>query len=123
MKKPLLTLTALLFTAALATTSFAGNQEGKAGGAFMGKVSASADGTLTVANKKKGDQTFKTSAQTKITRADGTAGTAADLKVGSLVKVVPGTSPDQAAEIKLAEPKKKEGKPEAAKPDAPKTTE
>ena len=120
MKKSLLKFTAILFTAALATTSFAGDKEAKAGGAFMGKVSTVAEGTITVSNKKKGDQTFKTTADTKITKADGTAAAASDLKVGSIVKVTPGTTPDQAAKITLVGPKKK---PEAAKPEAPKTTE
>jgi len=116
MKKSLLKFTAILFTAALATTSFAGDKDAKSGGAFSGKVSVVADGTITVANKKKGDQTFKTSADTKVTKADGTAGAASDIKVGSMVKVVPGTSPDQAAAITLVEHKKKE----SAQPEAPK---
>ncbi len=123
MKKLLFTFTAILFTAALAATSFAEDKEAKAEGAFKGKVSAVADGTVTVANQKKGDQTFKTSAETKIIKADGTDGAASDLTVGSMVKVTPGTTPDQAAKITFVEPKKKPDAKPDAKPKAPKTEE
>lgn len=111
MKKNLIRFTALLFAAALATTSFAADgakeKKGDKPTACRGKITALADGTLTVSNKKKGDTTFKTNAETKYLKADGTAGTASDIKTGTPVAVTPGKSPDEAAKVKVITPKKK----------------
>jgi len=107
MKKSLIKIVTALFTVALATSSFAGK-----GGAkerpTMGKVTAVADGTITISNKRTGDKTFKTSSDTTYAKADGTTGAATDIKVGSMVKVTAGATPDAAASIALFEHKKKD---------------
>lgn len=111
MKKSLIKFTAFLFVAALATTSFAAEgakeKKGDKPAGSRGKVTAMADGTLTVSNKKAGDKTFKTNDSTKYIKADGTTGTASDIKTGTPVIVTPGESPDQAATVKVIAPKKK----------------
>ena len=117
MKKSLIKVATALFAVAIATSSFAGKDGEKAKG-VGGKVSAVADGTITVANKKLGDKTYKTSADTKVVKADGTAGTLSDIKSGSMIRVTAGAAPDQAASIQIVERKKKEGTQTAKDPAA-----
>jgi len=116
MKKIIITTlcAAALFT--IPQSAFAGQKEkaDKAGEA-AGKVTAVGEGTITITSKKNGEQTFKTDSTTKFAKADGSAATATDIKVGARVKVAPGASPDQAAQISLHEPKAKDG---AAKGDS-----
>lgn len=100
MKKSLTLLAAALV--ALASTSFAGDKPAS------GKVSAVSGDSITLANKKTGDKTFKTGADTKVLKADGSTGTLSDIKDGSLLKITAGSSPDQAAQIQIVE-KKKDG--------------
>lgn len=125
MKKSLIKFTALLFVVAFATTSFAadGAKEKKTDrpAGSRGKVTAIADGTLTISNKKKGDTTFKTNAETKYLKADGSEGTASDIKTGTPVMVTPGKSPDQAAKVKVLAPKKKGETTEKPKKEKPAT--
>lgn len=118
MKKSLIKIATAFCAVAIATSSFAGKDGEKAKG-FAGKVSAVADGTITVANKKLGDQTFKTSADTKVLKADGTAGSLSDIKSGSMIRVTAGSAPDQAASIQVVEKKKKDGTKPAKDPAAP----
>lgn len=114
MKHTLVKFATTAIVLALATTAFAGKEGGKQGGS-AGKVSAVADGSITITNKKTGDHTFKTAPETKVVKTDGAAGALSDVKVGSLVRITAaGTAPDQAAQIQLVERKKK---------DAPKTAE
>lgn len=102
MKKSLHLLATLLFTVAIASTAFAGDKPSS------GKVSAIADGSLTLANKKTGNTTFKTGSDTKVLKADGSAGSLSDIKDGAHIKVTAGSAPDQAAQIQIVE-KKKDG--------------
>jgi len=88
---------------------------------FGGKVAAVGAGTITVSNKKKGDQTFKTDAATKYVNADGSAATASDIKVGERVQVIAGATADQAATVTLQAGGKK-GAPKTPAKDAGKTT-
>lgn len=110
MKKSLIKLASFAFAIAIASSSFAA--EGKPS---AGKVSAVADGSITVANKKSGDQIFKTGADTKVLKADGSAGSLSDIKSGVKVKVTAGSAPDQAAQIQIVEAKKKDDGDKAAK--------
>ncbi len=105
MNKTLIKVATALFTVAIATTSFAGKGEKPA----MGKVTAVTDSSITVNNKKTGEKTFKISPDTKFAKVDGTAGAASDIKVGSMVKITAGATPDAAATISAYEHKKKEG--------------
>ena len=122
MKKSLFKLATAFFVVAIATSSFAG-ESGKKPKGIVGKVSAVADGTITVANKKTGDQTFKTSADTKVLKADGTAGSLSDLKSGAMIRVTASASPDQAATIQVVEKKKKDASATAKDPAAPANTD
>lgn len=120
MKKHIITTLSIAALLVLPQAIFAGEKGGAV--AFGGKVTAVADGTITVTNKKSGDKTFKTDAATKYAKADKTDAAAADIKVGSMVKVKAGAAPDQAATIILAAPTNKnsakEGKNGAAKDSA-----
>lgn len=108
MKKSLIKLTAFAFAVAIATTSFAadGAKEGKKG--LAGKVSTVADGSITIASKKLGDQSFKTGSETKVLKADGSAGSLSDLKSGASVRITPDPSGEQASQIQIVEHKKKD---------------
>lgn len=86
-----------------------------------GKVTAVGAGTITVSNKKKGDLTFKTDAATKYVKADGSAATAADIKVGDRVKVKAGSAADQAAEVTLQAARAKYTSPKNPSKDTGKT--
>ncbi|CAN5619931.1 hypothetical protein BH09VER1_BH09VER1_13530 [soil metagenome] len=112
MKNFLIKSVIALCATVLATSSFAAKGNKKAAG-YRGKVTAVADGTVTVSNKKLGDKTYKTDASTKVLKIDGTTGTVADLKTGSLVRVVTGTDADVATEIRAIEKKKKANAPAA----------
>ncbi len=109
MKKSLVKFTALAFAVAIASTSFAadGAKEDKKG--LTGKISTVADGSITVANKKLGDQSFKTGSDTKVLKADGSAGSLSDLKSGSHVRITPDPTGEQASQIQIVEHKKKDG--------------
>ena len=119
MKKHIITALSIAALYALPQTILAG-QTGEP--AFAGKVSAVAEGTITVTNKKSGDKTFKTDSSTKYAKSDKTDAAAADLKVGSMVKVKAGATPDQAATIIMVVPATKdaakEGKNAKAKDGA-----
>jgi len=84
---------------------------------FGGKVKSVADGTIVVANPRLGEQTFKTDAATIFAKSDGTTATAADIKVGERVQIVPGAAEGQVKKVSIFVPK---AKPEgsAAKPNA-----
>ncbi len=120
MKKHIITTLSIAALLALPQAVLAGQKGGEA--AFGGKVTAVSEGTITVTNKKSGDKTFKTDAATKYAKSDKTDAAAADIKVGSMVKVKAGTAPDQAASIILAVPGAKDpakgGKDGAAKDSA-----
>jgi len=105
MKKYIITTLSIAALLVLPQAVFAGE---KGEGAFGGKVTAVAEGTITVTNKKSGDKTFKTDAATKYAKSDKTDAAAADLKVGSMVKVKAGAAPDQAATIILVVPPAKD---------------
>ena len=109
MKKHLITLATVLIALAAAPASFAGKHD-KEGG-IAGKVSAVANGSVTITNKKEGDRILKTDASTKVTKLDGTAGALSDITAGAHVRVKAGTAPDQAAEIRIVEHKKKGAAP------------
>lgn len=106
MKNFLLKSLIALCATVLATSSFAGKGNKKAPG-YHGKITAVADGTITVSNRKLGEKTYKTDASTKVLKLDGSAGTLSDLKTGSLVRVATGTDTGLATEIQAIERKKK----------------
>jgi len=109
MKNFLIKSVIALCATVLATSSFAG--KGNKAPGYRGKITAVADGTLTVSNKKLGDKTYKTDATTKVLKIDGSAGALTDLKKGALVRVTTGTDTSLATEIQAVEKKKK---PDAA---------
>lgn len=57
--------------------------------------------TVTIAANKEGEMAYATTAQTKILKLDGTAGTLADLTPGVTVKVATGSNPNEASQIQI----------------------
>lgn len=115
MKNFLIKTVIALCTMLIATSSFAGKGNKRAPG-YHGKITAVADGTITVSNKKLGEKTYKTDASTKVLKLDGSPGTLSDLKIGSLVRIATGPDTGLATEIQAIERKKKPGA--AAAPSA-----
>lgn len=102
-------LVAVVAAGFLVPNSYAGKGGGKKALGYQGKVDAvTADGAVTVSNRKLGDKTFKTDANTKVLKTDGTAGALADVKTGSRVRVSTGTDTSVAQQIQLVERKKKD---------------
>lgn len=109
MKKHIITTLSIAALLVLPQAVFGGEKGEKGGeGPFGGKITAVAEGTITVTNKKSGDKTFKTDAATKYVKSDKTDAAATDLKVGSTVRVKAGAAPDQAATIILVVPPAKD---------------
>jgi len=107
MKKFLSYAMATVMVLALPTMAFAKKDKNSSG--FAGKVTAvdTTANTITVGQKKKGeDKTFK-AADAKIT-VDGTSAKLADITVGMHAKVTVGTSPDVASAIDASAGKKGE---------------
>lgn len=104
--KSLIALCAL----AIASSSFAGKGNKKAPG-YRGKITAVADGSITVSNKKLGDKTYQTNSSTKVVKLDGSEVPLTSLQKGALVRVITGADTSVATEIQAIEKKKK---PEAA---------
>lgn len=102
-------LVALIVSSLVAFSSTALHAADPAGGKpVRGKVSAVADGSITVSSKKGGDQTFKTDANTKFAQTDGTAITLSDIKAGTQVMIKPGAAEGIAAKVTAIVPKKKD---------------
>lgn len=80
-----------------------------------GKVSAVGEAEITISNKKGGDKTFKTDADTKFSKTDGSKIALSDVKVGSVVQIKAGATPDVAAKVTVVEQKKKDKGDDAAK--------
>ncbi len=106
MKNFLIKSVIALCATVLATSSFAGKGDKKAPG-YRGKITALADGSITVSNKKLGDKTFQTNSATKALKIDGTPVALTALQKGSLVRVVTGADASLAVEIQAVEKKKK----------------
>lgn len=101
MKKNLIQLASLFLALTIVSTSFAAPDKPVAG-----KVTAVAEGSITISSKKKGETTFKTGSETKVIKADGTAGTLGEIKSGARIRVTTASSPDQAGTIQIVEKKK-----------------
>lgn len=102
MKRKLTQWASLLLAITMASTSFAAPDKPAAG-----KVSMVAEGSITISNKKKGETTFKTNSDTKVIKADGTAGSLSEIRSGANIRVTVGSSPDQAGTIQIIEKKDK----------------
>ncbi len=104
MKKLILSIVSISALALLSQSAQAKPQKEEIPG-FGGKVTAVSADSITVTSKNNGEKTFKTDATTKVCKSDASAAALADIKVGTLVKVAPGTAPDQAASITVLPPK------------------
>lgn len=73
-----------------------------------GVISTVVGTSITISSDKLGEMAYGIGAQTKILKADGAPGTAADLAPGAWVKITPGGEGNQAALIQVFAPKETE---------------